>query len=420
MKKLLAVLLLISLLALGAVGASAALGSGADAVASDITLIKTGLRGKKICFTDGDFKSALCISDFDTITVTSLPSSTEGTLLLGGRRVGVGKTVKRKNIASLVFLPASESVSECSFSFTVDGYAGGAEIKCILKFIDKVNYAPSPSDEALAKTSVNTQEAICVHGRMSGEDPEGDILEYIVVSYPKRGVLDVSVSGKYVYTPMDDYTGQDRFTYVIRDEYGNYSEPVTVKITVNERMCDTEYTDMVGAREYNAAVAMSAMGIMSGKILGDDTYFMPDTEVTKAEFVAMAMKTMGIRADSTLTKSFFDDNADIPTSLVGYVATAQRAGFINGDFEDGMLVFKPNEIITRYEAAKIMASILGADGEGEESVFADEDDTPVWARSGVCAMYSMGIFTDDDGIANSDKITRAASAMYLYRMAEAK
>ena len=119
--------------------ANASFGYGVQVMASDVTMIKTGLIGQKIAFCDADFKSALAIKDFKSITITEIPSSTEGTLLLNGRRVGVGKVIKRKNIGSLVFLPASDSVSECSFSFTVDGYSIGASIKCTLKMIDKVN-----------------------------------------------------------------------------------------------------------------------------------------------------------------------------------------------------------------------------------------------------------------------------------------
>ena len=81
-----------------ALTASAFFGYGAQVVASDVKMIKCGLPGHKITFTDGDVKSALCISDFDSLTITKIPTSLEGTLLLGGRRVGEGKEIKRKNI----------------------------------------------------------------------------------------------------------------------------------------------------------------------------------------------------------------------------------------------------------------------------------------------------------------------------------
>ncbi len=418
MKKIIAVLLVLTLAVGGiAVYAGAFFGVPADIVASDVTLIKTGLLGKKLTFNDTDFKSALCLSDFDSITVTKLPKSSEGTLLLGGRRLGEGKQIKRKNIASLVFIPASADVTEASFMFTAEGYLGGAEVMCTMRFIDKINYAPKAGE---GSGSVKTQASIGMHGLLHGEDPEGDDIEFIMVSYPKRGILTITGDdgSSYVYTPKSGYTGSDSFTYVVRDEYGNYSEPCTVKISVTERMCETEYTDMEGAREYNAAVAMSAMGIMSGRLIGDDMYFMPNEDVSRAEFVAMAMKACGIKKDSTLTASFFDDNADIPVSLTSYIATAQRIGVINGDFEGGKLLFKPNEKITRYEAAKIMAGLIDADKEGEESVFGTQDGIPSWARPAVSAMFTLGIFTEECDSVSADSITRADCAMYLYKLAE--
>ena len=422
MKKLVSLFItlsmIMSVLCFSGLSSSAFFGLGAQVVASDVNMIKTGLIGQKICFTDGDFKSALALSDFDTITITEIPSSTEGTLLISGRRVGKGRVIKRKNLGSLVFIPASDSVSECKFKFTVDGYAGGAEIECILKFIDKVNYAPEAIGDSVGASNISTQESISVYGNLEATDPEGDALNYIIVTYPKRGVLTLteSDSGRYCYTPNDGYTGKDKFTFVARDEYGNYSEPVTVTVKVTDRMCDTVYRDMEEREEYNAAVAVTAMGIMNGRQVGDDLYFEPDITVTRAEFVAMAMKCAGIRADSSLTSTYFDDDADISPSLKGYIATAQRIGLVNGDFKNGNLVFSPNEEITRYEAAKILATLIGSDAEGEESVFATDNDIPVWARAGVYAMCSLGIFDGEDSASLSDKITKADVAEYLYKM----
>ena len=415
---MLAAVIGVSVLCLGSVGAAAFFGFGAQVVASDVNMIKTALIGQKISFTDGDFKSALALSNFDTITITEIPLSTEGTLLLSGRRVGKGRVIKRKNLGALVFIPASDSVSECSFKFTVDGYAGGAEIECIMKFIDKVNYAPEALGDTTSAGAVNTQQSISVYGNLGATDPEGDALEYIIVTYPKRGSLTVTEkdSGRYCYTPICNFKGKDKFTYVVRDEWGNYSKPMSVTIKVTERMCDTVYRDMDEREEYNAAVAMTATGLMSGIQLGDDLYFHPDEKVTRAEFVTLAMKCAGIKADSTLNSTYFDDDDAISVSLKSYIATAQRTGLVVGDFKDGRLMFSPDEEITKYEAAKILASVIGANAEGEESVFAGDGDIPVWARAGVYAMCSLGIFDSEDASSLADKITRGDVAEYLYRI----
>ena len=411
MKKWLSLFLLIAIstACIGGISISASLGSGAAVIAGDVNLIKTGLHGQKLVFSDVDFKTALAITDFKSVTIKSLPASTEGTLIFAGRRVSEGQVIKRKHVGSLVFIPASTEVEEASFSFSVDG---GKEIKCQLRFIEKINYAPKSEAEALKLT---TQESISAYGRLSASDPEGDATEFIIVSYPKSGLLSFTDEemGKYKYTPTEGFTGSDSFCYVVRDEYGNYSEPVNVDIQVVARMCSAEFVDMTDREEYGAAVAMTAMGIMSGSIVGDDLYFSPDKAVTKAEFTAMAMKSLGIRADSTLTASYFDDNDEIPASLVGYVATAQRAGIVNGTFAGGKLLFRPNDPITKYEAAKIMSALMNIKESEEESSYSESEDVPVWARPSVSAMTMLGIFDSDEVSGN---VTRADAAEYLYKM----
>ena len=310
-------------------------GVGAEVIASEATMIKGGLYGKKISFTDEDFKSALCKAEIDSITIVSLPSSNDGTLTLGGRRVMEGQEIKRRHLSLLEFIPKSRGVEEACFEFSADG---GERILCHMKFTDKINYAPklSEGDTATAKT----YEAVSVTGRIYAEDPEGDAIEYIVVSYPKYGTVSVTDDGKYTYTPRAGYVGRDKFSYVLRDTFGNYSEASTVSLAVYQRPCEVEYEDMASREEYNASLAMTALGVMGGKVVGDKTYFCPDEKLTRCEFVAMLLKSRGINSDGTATSTFFDDNGDIPKGLIGYIATAQRMNIIGGEARDGKLVFK--------------------------------------------------------------------------------
>ena len=403
------VLAISTLVGITAVTSAAFGGTGVAVVASEVEVIKSGLLGKKLCFTDGDFKRAFAIDDFGSITVITLPSSTEGSLMLAGRRVREGQVIKRRNIAALVFVPADKSVREASFRFTLDG---GEEHSCIMKFLDKINYAPTLAPGTESAISLSTQSDISVFGSFGASDPEGDELEYIIAAYPKSGRLETVSGGRYKYTPADGYTGYDSFTFAVRDEYGNYSEAREVVLKVTKRMSDVVYVDMTDAEEYNAAVAMSAMGVMSGKQLGDDMYFMPEESVSRAEFVAMAMKAAGLRPD--VGASYFDDDADIPTSLRGYVAAAARRGVIDAEIKDGRLTFEPNRAITVYEAAGIMAGILGR-GSAETSEYSELTDVPAWARGDVEAMVTLGVINGDK-CNPTECVTRADAAEFLYNM----
>ena len=423
-KKIFTILILVSMLAtIGATVAYAYFGTGYEIVSANAGVVKAGLRGQKLCFSDTDFKSAFAITDFKSITITSIPSSSEGTLLLAGRRVKEGQTIKRRNVAALVFVPASAEIEDVSFNVVLETTDTQISCECRMRFLDKINYAPKTPEEEKSSLSLTTQAEISVYGRLEGTDPEGDALEYIIAAYPKNGSLSIidSENGSYKYTPTSGFSGYDSFTYVLRDEYGNYSEPLEVGIKIIERMSSEIYRDMTDRSEYNAAVAMSAMGIMSGKTLGDDKYFMPDEGVTRAEFVAMAMKAMGIKNDSTLTKTFFDDNAEIPTSLVGYVATAQLAGIIDGSISENGLVFEPNRAITKNEAARIICAIKGIQCSSEDQEYFENASVDFNSRGSVSAMLTMGIFDGTkETINGQEEVTRANAAEYLYGLLKNK
>lgn len=398
-------------------------GTGYEVVSANVSVIKAGLRGQKLRFSDNDFKSAFAITDFKSITITSIPSSKEGTLLLAGRRVKDGQTIKRKNVAALVFVPASSEIEEVCFNVVLEAADTQISCECRMRFIDKINYAPKVPEEEKSSLTLTTQAEISVYGRLEGTDPEGDKIEYIIAAYPKNGSISITdaQNGSYKYTPTAGFSGYDSFTYVLRDEYGNYSKPKEVGVRIVERMSSEIYRDMTDRSEYNAAVAMSAMGIMSGRMLGDDKYFMPDEGVTRAEFVAMAMKAMGIKSDSTLTKTFFDDNSEIPSSLIGYVATAQLTGIIDGSINENGLVFEPNRAITKNEAARIICAIKGIEASDEDNEYFENASVDFNSKGSVAAMLTMGIFDGTkETINGQENVTRAAAAEYLYRLIKNK
>ena len=410
MKKLslISVILVFALIGSFTLGAAAFDGCGIEVIRDDVTLIKTGLVGKNLTFMDTDFKCALGVDDFEYITITALPSSNDGVLMLAGRRVREGQEISRRKIATMIFIPKDKNTDEAEMTFSLNGEG---DYKCTMKFIDKVNYAPSLTVKA-SNEKLSTQADISVYGRLSAEDPEGDEIEYMIASYPKSGMLEMTENGGFRYTPCKNFTGYDKFVYVARDEYGNYSVPSEVIIQVSERMSEIVYKDMTDRREYNAAVAMSAMGIMTGTQLGDDFYFNPDEGITRGEFVAMALKSMGI--SPAMRETFFDDNEDIPSSLRGYAARAASLGIIDGERHDGELVFKANEGISAYEAASIMARLSGSSG-GEGGEYLASEGVPVYARADVEAMITLGVI-DIEMIDISKKLTRGDAAEFLYNL----
>lgn len=84
------------------------------------------------------------------------------------------------------------------------------------------NVAPTAED-----VSVETDEDTTVEVVFSATDPDNDPLSYAVVSGPLHGALD----SNFLYTPDQDFNGEDSFTYTANDGQVD-SNVATVTITV--------------------------------------------------------------------------------------------------------------------------------------------------------------------------------------------
>ena len=153
-----------------------------------------------------------------------------------------------------------------------------------------------------------------------------------LVDKPKRGAVTLSEDGsaEFVYTPYENKTGKDSFTYVAVDAVGNTSAPATVKIKIDKSSTKVTYADMAGVPSYKAAIRLAEEGIFVGECMGGQYFFNPDAPVSRSEFVAMAMKTVGMDALSDVTTTGFADDVAIPTWAKPYAASALKSGVIQG------------------------------------------------------------------------------------------
>ena len=80
--------------------------------------------------------------------------------------------------------------------------------------------------------------------------------------------------------------------------------------------------------------------------------------------------------------------------------------------DKGELYFKPNEIITRGEAAVILSGLIGYANQKIPTNFTDT--VPTFAHDAVVSLYSLGILQTPDGSVQADaSLTRADLAMWL-------
>lgn len=380
-------------------------------------MAKAGLTGEDIGFHADEFERALNVSSVESITVTKLPERSDGILYLGGSELHEGQTVSRANISHLTFVFMSEDITDSAFCFSTNH--GAYELECALYRLEYENRVPVVSSVSDTVVSVSTYRDISVYGRLDAYDPDGDEVTFEIVSYPKNGLLTVtdSTAGTYKYTPVDGFTGTDRFRYVAVDRYGNYSDAVWVTLTVSQPKSTLVYCDLEESSAHVAAISMTERGVMASAELAGNYYFYPSTEVTRAEFLAMAMKTKGIHGSENTQKTVFADDGDIPVGFRGYVNTAQRLGYVCGKLnESGELVFCPNDTITRYEAAVMLYNMSEVELPVIQPLFVDADTVPVWAKDAVYSMTASGVLSSEKGyISANAPVTRELAAEMLYK-----
>lgn len=383
---------------------------GAAHFSEDAMLIKTGYLGEAVRFREKDFKLALGTNKLNNITITTLPDATEGSLLLSSSRVGVGDSIPASALDLLKFVPVNKTVEESGFTFTAGNAAGGADLKCRIRLVDKKNAAPTVTGGTL---SVITQTDISYFGTFDAADADGDALYFRVTAFPTHGTLTLldRATGAFRYTPDENYAGRDEFCYVVRDEYGHFSKEASVSVTVKKRTSSLVYEDLVGTKNELAAIALSDAGVMLGRLSGDGMYFDADKTVSRGEFTAMAMKVAGILPSSTLLNTCFDDNEAIPGSVRPYIAMAQKLGVVRGNFSGDGLYFEAERDITVAEAAVIVCNLMKIDTDGAAAVFAADTALPVWSRAAVGTLYTMGAL---DAPTANDALTRGEVASLLY------
>lgn len=396
------------------------LSPGLSVIAAKNDMGKAGFTDSEITFKKEDFSRALNLSSVSSITVTKIPSAAEGKLLLGNTVVSEGQKIVGSNLSLLKFSAASDKTTRATFSFSPNDSA--YEMKCVMYMLESVNYAPTVSVASSLSLDVMTYSGTTHFGKLSAHDPDGDELIFEIVSYPKEGlvILEDASLGEYRYIPTVS-SGRDSFKYVAKDKYGNYSAAAEVSLTIKSPSITADFADMKGSSAENAAIAMSESRIMSGTQIGNGYYFQPELAVSRAEFVVMAMKALGIDSIAESDKTVFADDDKIPSAMKSYISAAYELGYTKGSLVDGKLCFEPDENISRAEAAVIVGRMIEVATPTVLPIIEDREEIPAWAESSVYALSAAGIIDTDNGeVRAEDDMTRADTARMLAAMMRVK
>ncbi len=166
--------------------------------------------------------------------------------------------------------------------------------------------------------------------------------------------------------------------------------------------------DISGHWAENTIISWQEKGLISGY---EDGTFKPNNSVTRAEFILMLNKALGLTEKGEVNFS------DVKEGSWFYdaVAVAVKAGYCFG-YTDG--TFKPNATITRAEASVMIALAKGLDkNESAADKFSDATNIPVWAKGYVGAVVGAGYMSGrpDNTFDPAKTITRAEAVSSLDR-----
>lgn len=161
---------------------------------------------------------------------------------------------------------------------------------------------------------------------------------------------------------------------------------------------------------------MASKLVVSGK---SDTIFDPQASITRAEFAALLVRALGLKAQDG-TMPFSDVAAG--AWYAAEVRTAAQHGLING-FEDD--TFRPEGLINREQMAVMIAramTVAGVPdsqaGGSEFARFADSGDVSPWAQNELSKAVRSGIIQGitADSFAPKEQANRAQAVVMLKRL----
>ena len=269
--------------------------------------------------------------------------------------------------------------------------------------------SPKPIAEHLTLT---TYKNVAVEGNFAAVDPDGEGVTFRITKNPARGAVTQAEEGSaaFTYTPYEGKLGKDSFTYVAEDASGNVSQPALVSIKITRPDTKVTYADMSGHPAHKAAIALAAADVFVGEQMGQTWCFRPEAQVTREEFLAMAMEVTGMETLPEAKMTGFSDDDSISVWAKPYVASALRSGMIQGSGTQEGPAFSPARAITQTEAAVLLERLLRVADVADTGKLTGEA-APVWAHQSVVNLEAVGVLEGSADL--NGNLTRAQAAELL-------
>ncbi len=232
--------------------------------------------------------------------------------------------------------------------------------------------------------------------------------QYTDIDYKGTGIIAMfyfSADGKNVQVRY--YSTAKKAFFKNKNQFDFVVAPDSIKL-------DVRFVDIEGHWGRDYIVNLAEQGIIKGKT---DLTFEPDANITRAEFLTLALNLAGIK--TTRYSSF----SDIPMSawFAATIGTANKMGLIDPNMVKNDY-FYPDQNITREEMTSIIVKLYESQKEaisaGDINQFSDSATFSDWTKESIGKAAALGVVTGNpDGSFNAvGNATRAEAAVIFSRL----
>jgi hypothetical protein len=237
---------------------------------------------------------------------------------------------------------------------------------------------------------------------------------YVNRSMEVTSAIDI---GKATGVLLNPATGELTFVPTTFEQVGD------VTVATIKRPGNSIYTVIEHSKTFadlNSHWAKTDVELLASKLVVNgrtDQQFVPQGEITRAEFATLLVKGLGLSQDKT--EAFKDVAA--ADWYAGYVGAAVKAGLVEG-IDQG--TFAPNANITREQMAVMISRALNTAGKPKAAnvqhieSYTDGSSMSGWAKEAISVAIEAGIMNGktSQSFEPSSNATRAEAAVVLKRL----
>ena len=235
-----------------------------------------------------------------------------------------------------------------------------------------------------------------------------------------------SFAGSYTLTEQETALLSFDYDFPALEKKGSGQKQLST-LPTQEKLPVHKYEDVEGHWAESSIKKLTGLSVIDDHAM----YFGPNLTARRrdfAKYIAISMNLVGEEEDSYLNKlSYVKEEVNPPVFNdifqedpdYIYMKAVKEKGIMYGKESYGQILFRPEDPITRTEAAAIIARALGIRFQGfkfeKSEAFRDDHKIPNWAKESVYTLKRIGLIKGDrDNYFNpSLELTKAEAAKMI-------